>query len=259
MTLRKCPECGQSIKLENLRKHYGNVHPGKDPSAAISEQEHRQVRKSARKRSPAFYTRRPFQAGLAVIVLVVAAYVGLAYVYKPVPTSYNVVTDCGEEGQVTHYHPLLVINYNGNQQIVPAEIGVSNTPDLTNPAYYCTNGGIHGMHTHDRSGIIHLELPHVLPTPPTLGDFFTMWGKPLNSGAVWQFSGTVHADVWNADARTVTDYSSAPGSIPLYTPAGGPTANIHPIPQEWIFYGANGDGKSGGYYGGELIWLNVTG
>jgi len=58
----------QSIKLENMRKHYGNVHPGKDPSAAISEQEHRQVRKSARKRSPAFYTRRPFQAGMAAII-----------------------------------------------------------------------------------------------------------------------------------------------------------------------------------------------
>ena len=247
MALRKCPECGQSIKLENMRKHYGNVHPGKDPSGAISEQEHRQVRKSARKRSPAFYTRRPFQAGLVVILLVVAAYVGVAYVFKPGPTSYNVVMDCGAEGTAAHYHPLLVINVNGARQSVPADIGVTNTPDLTNPSYYCTSG-LHMLHTHETTGIIHVELPFVPPPTPTLGDFFTIWGQYLNSGQVWRYSGSVHAEMYNMDAGTSTDYSTSPGSIPLYVPPAGPTSNPHAVPS-WL---------GSGSFSGEIIWLNVT-
>ncbi len=248
-----------------MRKHYANVHPGKDPSAAISEEEHREIRKANRSSVPPFYTRRSFHVAALVIVVLVAAFVGLPYILHGLPSgNLDIVGYCGVEGTVEHYHPLLVINDNGVQQPLPydpnagADVGGLNQPGYTNPSYYCPGGQIHLLHTHDGSGIIHVELPQVVSPSPTLAQFFEIWGEPLSSGAVWTFSGHVTATMYNSDTGKVTDYSSNPGGIPLYEPAAGPQGNAYPIPQQWIFNAAYGNGQSGGTFSGEIIWLNVT-
>ena len=266
MSMRTCPECGSSVKLENMKRHYANVHPGKDPSAAITQEEHREVLRQSRSRGPAIYSRRSFQVVVALILVVVLAFVGLPYVLRGLPSgsSLDIVRYCGVEGSVEHYHPLLVINYNGVEQHLPydqsqgVDIGGINQPGFTNPSYYCPSGEIHLLHTHDGSGIIHVELPQVVSPSPTLGQFFTIWGEPLTTGTVWTYTGRVTAVIYNSDMQKVTDYSSDPTSIPLYEPAGGPTANNYNIPQNYIFNGAYGDGQSGGTFSGEIIWLNVT-
>lgn len=263
--MRTCPECGSSVKLENMKRHFANVHPGKDPSAAISEEEHREIRRATHSGGPAFYTRRPFQIGVVVVILVAAGYAGLPYLLGSRGGSgLDIITYCGVEGSVEHYHPLLVINENGAPQHLPydpsqgADVGAINQAGFTNPSYYCPNGQIHLLHTHDGSGIIHVELPQVVSPSPTLGQFFTIWGEPLTPSAIWTFTGHVTATMYNGDLRTTTDYSSNPASLPFYEPAGGPTANEFPIPRALIFNGAYGDGQSGGTFSGEIIWLNVT-
>ncbi len=266
MSMRICPECGSSVKLENMKRHYANVHPGKDPSAAITEEEHREVVRASRSRGPAIYTRRSFQIAVAAILIVAVGFVGMPYVLKGLPSGggLNIVSSCGLEGTVEHYHPLLVINDNGVQQHLPydssqgVDIGGLNQPGYTNPAYYCPSGEVHVLHTHDGSGIIHVELPQTVTSSPSLGDFFTIWGEPLTTGTVWTFTGHVSAVIYNSDTQTVKDYSSNPTSIPLYEPAGGATANNYNIPQNYIFNGAYGDGQAGGSFSGEIIWLNVT-
>jgi len=256
MSMRTCPECGSSVKLENMKKHFANVHPGKDALAAISEEEHREIRRATRPSRPAFYTRRYFQIGVVLVVLAAVGYVGLPYILgSHGGSSFDIVGYCGSEGSVEHYHPLLVINVAGVQRLVPADIGL--TASETNPSHVCASGG-HALHTHDGSGIIHVELP-VVPSPsPTLGDFFTIWGQPLSPSSVWSYPGHVTAAVYDSDTHTTSDFSSNPPGIPLYEPAGGPTANLYPIPQYLIWNGANGDGQSGGTFSGEIIWLNVT-
>ncbi|HYM40423.1 MAG TPA: hypothetical protein VEY12_09860 [Thermoplasmata archaeon] len=265
MSMRECPECDSSVKLENMKRHYANVHPGRDPSAAISDEEHREVRRAAKVGGSSLTARR-----VAVVLALVALVVGVGYLGLPYilgshsNPNFDVVTYCGVEGSVEHYHPLLVINDNGAAQHLPydssqgADIGAINQAGYTNPAYYCASGQFHVLHTHDGSGIIHVELPQVVNPAPTLGDFFTIWGEPLNPSAAWTFSGHVTATVYNSDTHSVTDFSSNLASIPLYEPAGGPTANEYPIPQGLIFNGAYGDGQSGGTFSGEIIWLNVT-
>ena len=266
MAMRECPECGSSVKLENMKRHYANVHPGQDSAAAISEEEHREIRRTGRAGGSSVAARRVGLILAVVVAVGAAGYIGLPYIlgYHP-GANFNVIAYCGVEGSVEHYHPLLVINDNGAPQNLSyvggagADIGGISSPAFTNPAYYCPGGQLHVLHTHDGSGIIHVELPVAINPPPTLGDFFSIWGEPLNPNAVWKFSGQVTATVYNSDTHAITDYSSNPTGIPLYQPAGGPGANDYPIPQSLIFNGAYGDGQSGGRFSGEIIWLNLTG
>ena len=265
MATRACPECGQSVKLENMRRHFSNVHPGKDATAAISEEEHRQLQRANRPTRPPLYAQKSFQVVLAVVVILAIGYVGLPYILGANSGSAgNLVTYCGVEGTIEHYHPLLVINDNGAPQHLPydpsaaADVGAINQPGFTNPAYYCPGGQLHVLHTHDGSGIIHVELPFAPKSAPTLGQFFEIWGEPLGPATVWTFSGHVTAQVYDADTLQTTDYSTNPTSIPLYAPAAGANANPYPIPQNLIFGGQYGTGQSGGYFSGEVIWLNVT-
>ncbi len=266
MAMRECPECGQSVKLENMKRHFTNVHPGKDPSAAISDQEHREIVRASRPGGRAFYRSRAFQALVVIVLLVTVGYFGLPYILGAHSGSGDqIVTYCGVEGSVEHYHPLLVINDNGVAQHLPydssqsADIGAINSPTYTNPAYYCPGGQLHVLHTHDGSGIIHIELSWSPSSAPTLGEFFQIWGQTLTPAGVWTYSGHVTAQMYDSDTHISADYSSNPGSIPLYVPAAGPQGGAYSIPQSLIFNGAYGDGQSGGMFSGEIIWLNVTG
>ncbi len=263
--MRECPECGSSVKLENMKRHYANVHPGKDPAAAISEEEHREIVRSSRPSGSAQIRATWLKVALVAVVIVAAGYFGLPYILGAHPgANTDIVTYCGVEGSVEHYHPLLVINYNGVHENLSyvqgagADIGGINAPGFTNPAYYCGSGQLHVLHTHDGSGIIHVELPFAPASAPTLGQFFTIWGEPLTPSQVWSYSGHVTAQVYDSDTRASADFSSNPASIPLYVPAGGPQSNVFGIPQSLILNGAYGDGASGGTFSGEIIWLNVT-
>ena len=255
MAVRACPECGQTVKLENMKRHFANVHPGKDPSAAISEEEHREIRRATRVGGSSKARRRVALVLVVIAVAIGIGYVGLPYVISHLGSNFNVVTYCGGEGTVEHYHALLLIYVAGAQKPVPADIGL--TPAETNPAYQCSSGG-HALHTHDGSGIIHAELPVVPAAAPTLGDFFTTWGQPLTPARAWVYSGTVTTTMYDSDTHATTDFSANPTSLPLYPSPEGPTANPYPIPQSLIWNGANGNGASGGFYSGEIIWVNVT-
>lgn len=201
--------------------------------------------------------------GVAVVVAI-AVYL-ILFVVAPAATP-SIVTYCGGEGTAAHWHVLLVIEDDGVQEHLPydasqsADIGYIDSPGYTNSAYYCAGGGIHAIHTHDGSGILHLELPASIPysPAPTLSEFFTIWGEPLSPSSVWVYSGHVSAHAIFNDQGPSQDFSSDPGSIPLSVPAGGPLSNPYAIPPNWDFSGAYGNGASGGTFGGEIIWLNVT-
>jgi hypothetical protein len=215
-------------------------------------------------------SRRSLLLGVGVIAAVVAVigYVLIANPFHAPSPGSNVVAYCGGEGSAAHFHVLLVISIDGAQQHLPydptqsADIGYIDTPAFTNPSFYCPDGGLHALHTHDGSGIIHAELPPSIAnsgSTPTLGDFFTIWGQNLTPTHVWVYQGRLVATELNMNNGVRTDYSSDPASIPLWYPAGGPSSNPFPIPPSLIFNGQFGDGASGGTFDGEIIWLNITG
>jgi hypothetical protein len=75
----------------------------------------------------------------------------------------------GAEGTAQHIHAHLDIYIHGQPATVPAEIGIYN--------------GITPVHTHDTSGIIHIESPDASAIY-TLGQFFDIWGVKLTSTSI---------------------------------------------------------------------------
>jgi len=75
------------------------------------------------------------------------------------------------EGAALHTHQHLTISVDGEPVQVPANLGVD-------PAA----GTMSALHTHDTSGIVHVESPKV--TTFTLGQLFTEWGVALGTNRV---------------------------------------------------------------------------
>jgi hypothetical protein len=111
---------------------------------------------------------------------------------------------CGAmEYSTLHIHSHLAIFYNGKQMQVPEFIGLA--PNLA-------GGCLYWIHTHDASGIIHVEAPDISPPqggPYTLGMLFDIWGQPLTDNSVASFSGPVTAFV------NGMKYAGDPRTIPL--------------------------------------------
>jgi hypothetical protein len=73
-----------------------------------------------------------------------------------------------------HVHAHLFILRDGLSQPVAANVGIPGGALLPKCIYW--------LHTHDRTGVIHMEAPS--PQSFTLGQFFDIWGQPLTSSQV---------------------------------------------------------------------------
>ncbi len=81
------------------------------------------------------------------------------------------------EGTVMHIHQHIDIYVNGAQVEVPAEIGIPGDESF-----------ISIVHTHDSSGIIHVESP--VKKDFTLGQFFDIWGLRFNNQCLGSYCQT---------------------------------------------------------------------
>jgi hypothetical protein len=77
----------------------------------------------------------------------------------------------GQEMLEVHYHAHLDVIVDGQQVTVPAGIGIDQVKQT-----------ITALHTHDQSGIIHIEAGK--DEPFTLGQTFTEWGQTLSATQV---------------------------------------------------------------------------
>ncbi len=76
-----------------------------------------------------------------------------------------------QEGQVVHIHQHLDLYANGDHVTVPAQIGID-----------AEGGFISDLHTHDATGIMHVESPR--QSTFTLGQFFAVWGVQLSARCI---------------------------------------------------------------------------
>ena len=79
----------------------------------------------------------------------------------------------------THFHSHLALFYRGEQIAVPYGIGIVK-PFRVERGFVGEGSGYYWLHTHDASGIIHVESP--TDRAYTLGNFFDVWGQPLEAG-----------------------------------------------------------------------------
>ncbi|MGH1525015.1 hypothetical protein ACRAWC_13645 [Leifsonia sp. L25] len=88
------------------------------------------------------------------------------------------------EGTALHIHQHLSVTVDGASVAVPAGIGIDEAQQRISP-----------IHTHDESGIIHVESAEVRTF--TLGQVFDEWGQKLGTGQVGTYRD-------GADGQTVT-------------------------------------------------------
>ncbi|MEC5212027.1 hypothetical protein RCH06_000560 [Polaromonas sp. CG_9.5] len=88
----------------------------------------------------------------------------------------------------THVHAHLAIYYKGEQIAVPRGIGILPPLRIAN-GFVGGGQGYYWLHTHDASGILHVESPN--DRVYTLGNFFDVWGQPLTAGNVAGLKGPV--------------------------------------------------------------------
>lgn len=79
----------------------------------------------------------------------------------------------GGEMLTYHIHAHLDLFIRGNAMQVPANTGIYNT---------ASGGCLYWLHTHDTTGVIHIESPS--QQSYTLGQFFDIWGLPLDANNV---------------------------------------------------------------------------
>lgn len=124
---------------------------------------------------------------------------------------------CESSEQLTyHAHAHLTLYINGNKTALPAEIGIASD-----------NSCIYWLHTHDTTGVIHIEAPSQRTF--TLGTFFHLWGQrfrnlqypsQLDQTQGWQayvngkpYNGDFHAIPLDEHAIITLAYNS-PGITP---------------------------------------------
>jgi hypothetical protein len=108
---------------------------------------------------------------------------------------------CETHEQVSyHVHAHLAILVNGQPQLVSAQVGIPGGPNFSRCYYW--------LHTHDTSGVIHIESPD--QRGYTLGQFFDIWGQPLSGTTVavypvpsGQLTAYVDGQPWNGSPRDI--------------------------------------------------------
>jgi hypothetical protein len=103
-----------------------------------------------------------------------------------------------QEGTALHIHQHLDIFIHGKAIPVPAGIGINQQAPFISP-----------IHTHDTSGVIHVESPTLQTF--TLGQFFDIWGVRFNQNSVGGYTNDgssiltlyINGQKFVGDARTI--------------------------------------------------------
>jgi hypothetical protein len=93
-----------------------------------------------------------------------------------------------------HIHTHLQIYVDGQQRALPPGIGVVPPLQVQQTAqgpFVVGGAGFYWLHTHDDSGVVHVESP--VQRPFTLGELFDLWGQPLGPDRVGPATGPVTA------------------------------------------------------------------
>ncbi|TAM75011.1 hypothetical protein EPN44_09795 [bacterium] len=103
-----------------------------------------------------------------------------------------------QEMLAKHQHAHLTLFFDGVQAALPKFVGIVMKPQ--------NQGCIYWLHTHDATGLIHIESPDPNGTY-TLGQFFAIWGQELAPDDIAGHTGAVHAYVdgmaYQGDLRAI--------------------------------------------------------
>ena len=176
----------------------------KQTARQLTRQERRREEQQRREEERRHAARRKRITIFSIIGVVALAVAGLVYLVvaqsqTPANAAYPVVDNIScqstEQGG-THIHAHVTMYVNGTKTPIPANVGIA--PDSS-----C----LYWLHTHDDSGVIHIEAPEGVSA--TFGNFLDIWGQrfqqvgypsQLSDATGWQvyvngksFRGNFHA------------------------------------------------------------------
>ena len=158
----KCEDCGREFSTEAaLAQHMKDKH-GADVNSGLSGSGSESPRAVKKQKSLRKRNRHPM--AIALVAVAIAAGVGIYFVAAP---SFAAPPfDCiAEQNYYIHVHPYLQIFIENMSVPIPAGVGIVQNGSCLEP-----------IHTHDSSGILHVELSQAESGKNwTLGDFFTIW------------------------------------------------------------------------------------
>ena len=158
----------------------------------LSKKERKELRREQRleeKQELAQHRTMKRMTKIALIVIIVGGSIGAFVWYlatrPPIPEG-EILSRSG-----LHWHPELAIFVKGEKQEIPADLGI---------------GAVHNpMHTHDSSGVIHLEFQGVVRKDDLkLYRFFEVWGKDfmdIGSSVKMTVNGEENAELQNYDMK----------------------------------------------------------
>lgn len=119
-----------------------------------------------------------------VAMFIPLALVATVFVFSSQTTTIQNAAQETPACQEIHWHALLRIEVNSETQFIPANIGIGSEDQVIDTVLSGTAAS--PMHTHDASGVIHIEnkCPERNPETMKLGYFFKVWQKNFNSTCV---------------------------------------------------------------------------
>jgi hypothetical protein len=131
------------------------------------------------------------------------------------------------ESVLFHIHAHLTIFVHGGPRQVPAGIGIAPPLEVEQTpvgAFVARGSCFMWLHTHSADGIIHTESP--VKRIYTLGNFFDVWGQPLNRRRVGPARGMVTAffngRVFTGNPREIPLLAHAQIQLDVGRPLSGP-------------------------------------
>lgn len=188
----KCSKCdGEFVDSKALNQHTGAKHAEQSAiqevsSKALKRMERKEERKA--ERAQELKTERSgkfLKYGIFVVLIIGIGYWATSSAPSSAPNASAIKHDIAPGTGITqyaggiptgpiHWHPHLTIKINGQQQAIPANVGIGAT--IHQP-----------IHTHDDTGILHMENGNPTAENMKLGFFFTIWGKKFNNGCIFEF------------------------------------------------------------------------
>ena len=135
---------------------------------------------------------------IGLVIVIVIGVLG-TLIFKDViwpKTNRELATSCTTDMATQfHIHPHLEIMVNGQKQEIPTGIGIDEAVCM------------HPLHTHDVSGIIHVESPEQRDF--TLDDFFFIWNKKFSKDQILDYKADdKHVIKETINGKEVQDYEN---------------------------------------------------
>lgn len=185
----KCNECErffssqEALDQHNRDKHgIGGTQSKHELKQLKKQEKEKQLELEKKKAAKSKLLKRSMYIAIPVL-LIAAAFAFISSQPATITNENNAASGTEIPNGPIHWHPTLTIKLNGQQQIIPANLGLG--------------GVVHqSIHTHDSTGVLHYENDNPTLENMRLSYFFEkVWRKQFNSTCILNYcngdSGTV--------------------------------------------------------------------